>query len=356
SQPVEYDARRFQLLVGPPGQVSNFLFLGNAYEEYCNVPKANRPVILQRYFAQRLPGPPSKDVALRNLLPRVRDRAYYTLLNLRLQAQVGPQPAEMHPVVIPHRPLAHHFAVSLIFDLPTSVMDLAEERFTEWGLGFDEAYATALDNLKELSVQPFDQPRPGVHVSPFRDNHDPARLLLVDKILRLPVKGHPVAVIPNRDTLIITGSDDPAGLEEMADLAKVALLEPRASNPLALQLTPSGEWVPYLPAGRLPIDERYRLMAVQSLLRDYGEQKELLAASHEREGRDVFVATFSGVQDKQSGKVSSYCTWTEDVVTLLPRALSIAFIRLSKNPDGEPEVMRVPWELALPVVGHRMKL
>jgi hypothetical protein len=49
-------------------------------------------------------------------------------------------------------------------------------------------------------------------MGPWQDNYDPARLLLLDKIRQPKIKGDPVILIPNRDSLLLTGSKDPKGL------------------------------------------------------------------------------------------------------------------------------------------------
>src|SRR5947208_625590 len=75
-----------------------------------------------------------------------------------------------------------------------------------------------------------------------------------------PVKGDHVAMVPSRDALIVTGSDDQAGLTRIASLAMKALL---ASLPAEGQLHPlswsgvavrlEGEtWVPFLPSSAHP--------------------------------------------------------------------------------------------------------
>ena len=49
--PIQYNAEKFQLVIGAKGQLVRYAFLGNAYEEYCNVPQPSRPLVLARFFA-----------------------------------------------------------------------------------------------------------------------------------------------------------------------------------------------------------------------------------------------------------------------------------------------------------------
>ena len=69
----------------------------------------------------------------------------------------------------------------------------------------------------------------------------------------------PIAMVPNRDTLFIAGSDDPEGLEMMADLTEKSLEEPRPMMSTALRLD-GDEWVDWLPPANHPAHRRFKLM------------------------------------------------------------------------------------------------
>ena len=59
------------------------------------------------------------------------------------------------------------------------------------------------------------------------DCYDASRLLLLDTIRQFRVKGDYIAMVPNRDTLIVTGAEDADGLKAMVGLAKDAVQKPR---------------------------------------------------------------------------------------------------------------------------------
>src|SRR5436853_346163 len=50
----------------------------------------------------------------------------------------------------------------------------------------------------------------GVYISATGDNYDASRLMMLDLVRKMPVRGDYIAMVPNRDTLVITGSDDAA--------------------------------------------------------------------------------------------------------------------------------------------------
>jgi len=89
-------------------------------------------------------------------------------------------------------------------------------------------------------------PYPGVWVSPWRDDHDAARLLLPEVIQHHPVKGDTIALIPNRNTLILTGSQDEAGLAQMAAMGKKIGDHPTALSRIPLRYD-GKHWLPFLP-------------------------------------------------------------------------------------------------------------
>src|SRR5207244_2299115 len=106
--------------------------------------------------------------------------------------------------------------------------------------------AVARKNLEEISRHRFENPFPGVWVSPWRDNHDAARLVLPELLRQHPVVGDLVALVPNRNILILTGTGDVDGLAAAVALAERALEQPRPLSALAVRL--EGDlWVPYLP-------------------------------------------------------------------------------------------------------------
>lgn len=354
---ITFEPQRFQLVVGDPGGAINILFLGNAYEEFKALPKNDRNRVFQRYAPdayEKVDAFDDKDTAARSLLPRVRDRLYASTLGLRTRQQFGDHMKASDSVpTLPHRPVGDVLAASLCIDLPTTVIDCIDQNYTRWKSSIDELWPIALENLRSISKAPFKQVAPGVFVSPFSDSHDPTRLLLPELFVNLPLKGAPVAGVPNRNTLIVTGADDAAGLNEFVTLMKMGLKDPRPVSSMPLVLTDAG-WAPFERTRTDPVGKELSILAAQSRLSLNDGQKETLEAEHQRSGRDVFVASYKVVMS-QAGEVISYATWTKDVVTLLPKTRDVMFVVLLDESPDDPEVIRVSWETAVRVVGHRMK-
>ena len=199
---------------------------------------------------------------------------------------------------------------------------------------------------------------PGVWRSPWRDNYDAARLMLLDMLRSYPVEGDPVVMTPNRDTLLLTGSDDDAGLVTIAKLAEEAMGHARSVSGLAARL--DGEtWLPFLPpasASGLPeAQEAAGDPFAWSGLQRAPRRKRLdaLYETSDDEDDDVFVGSFTLMQHKDTGAVSSYAIWSDTIVTLLPRTELVAFFRGSSEKDAEVLGM-FPWERVESVVGELM--
>jgi hypothetical protein len=232
---------------------------------------------------------------------------------------------------------------SVAYDSPVTLTFVADGILAEWGITVEDAMKIARYNLSVRSREPMCEVAPGLFQGPWRDCNAAGRLLLTETLTRLKVRGDVVAMIPGRDYLLVTGSDDTAGLAKMVLAAKAALDEPKANTPEMLRLRGT-TWEPFsLPADH-PLAAMHAEMLLVSLSADYAGQKKLLEQFHTAKGElDIYVATFFASKRRSDGKLSNCCTWTE-AVTLLPKTDSIFF-----------EDCVVPWDAAVRVVGHLME-
>ncbi|MEK7467083.1 MAG: hypothetical protein AAB074_06675 [Planctomycetota bacterium] len=346
-RPIARDMQAFALVVGD-GALR--IFLGNHLDEYNAAARPAREALLARAVrtaARPLEIPPSFAAALPALLPRLRMRVFHEFLRLRADAG-GPAIPE-----IPFRIVANHFAASLAYDGPDSVAAIAGSKLEEWNVGFEAALAAALANLERRSGGKWEKPMRGVLCSPWHDDHDAARLLLVDLVRGLGLKGDPVAMIPSQNQLLLAGSDDPEGLASMANLAGKSLQKPRAMSGVAIRLS-GREWAPFTPAEGSPVAWGLRAFALHSLSQEYAEQKELLEARFAARKEDVYVAGLMLIRSKDSDRVSTLTTWTEGVEAFLPEAEAIGFMKVTGVEKAEMRGM-VPWARAAAVLGNAMK-
>jgi hypothetical protein len=181
------------------------------------------------------------------------------------------------------------------------------------------------------------------------DIYGASRLTLIDRLPDLEVAGKPVAMVPNREVLYLTGLEDEVGLAMMAELASQALNEPYALSGIPLILE-EGAWSDWMPPEDHPLHRRFRQIETNWLGPLYAEQKQLLDEIHRWQGTDIFVASFSAAQ-KADGEVVSYCVWGEGVDSLLPVSQKVAFMQEGR--DGP--VALAGWSRVLEVVGYPME-
>ena len=231
------------------------------------------------------------------------------------------------------------------------MMIATKKQLEAWKITLPQAMDIALANLAAKGV-PFRELSPGLWTSPAHDNYDSSRIFLYDEIAKLKLKGTVVAMIPNRDTLLLASSEDAKALLAMADAADKVSEEPRPIHTVPLCL--SGKtWSDCEPAPTPAVKDRMHELATMGRQSLYSEQKDAL---QEKVGEDVFVASYTVLQDKDKKRLTSYVTWTKTVPTLLPRADFIGFIELEGvEPDLKPNVLgMVPWDKAVKILAGRL--
>jgi uncharacterized protein YtpQ (UPF0354 family) len=161
-----------------------------------------------------------------NILPRVRERAFWDInrRQFRLDSTSTERNKQMNPLT---RIMFEEFDVEFVYDSPQTVMTIMPERLAAWGTTFDDFWPVALANLRKLSSKPFVTSARGLYVSDWQDSHDASRILLPDVIRTLNVQGHYLAMVPNRDLLLVADSNNEAALLEMAARTRAMMDEPR---------------------------------------------------------------------------------------------------------------------------------
>ncbi len=345
---IHFDGEHFCLR--PEGHDISVMNLSNVYAEYCAADKTLRSKLLvnvvRNWFADRRALPEAFEDVHPDLLPTVRSRAYFELAVLQLKLAGGAG------FDYPQQILADHLAIGLVYDLPDSMRTIVGQDLENWGVTFYEALEAASANLRQKEDPVFVSPQEGVYISATGDNYDASRLILTDMVQQFDVRGDPVAIVANRDTLILTGSENAAGLKTMAVRARQAMEEPRPIWPVPLRLV-DDEWTAWLPPLGHVLYSDFATLRLQSLGQQYAEQKELLDAGYHRLGRDVSVGSFSGAQNSQTGEVRSYCVWSDGVQSLLPQTDLIYFFQ--PGDSDESAVTAVPWESVVDELGSALE-
>jgi hypothetical protein len=346
--PMKYDRDEFAL-----NSDYGTWFLSNMYAEYYAAPFLQRNRVLDTFITSVLETaadmPSSLDDARANLLPKVRERVFHESWNLHSLLK------ENSPPKIQYQVVAEHMAVDVVYDTPSSVRTVSLEDFEQWGVTFEEALAIGRDNLWNISKEPFGKLAPGTYVSTWQDTHDATRMFLHDLVWQLDVKGSHVAMVPDRNVLLVTGSEDAEGLLRMAEEAQQVLDEsPRPLCGLAFILNGSA-WEPYLPPDDAPSYGKLSLLACQYMASACNEQKSRLEDIYERDGTDIYVATYDAVQNSNTGRVLSYCTWARDAESLLP-VTDLVGLFDSDLPKDDQYLGFASWSQVASIVGAAMEL
>jgi hypothetical protein len=190
------------------------VFLGNVAREYVQAAPAARREVIAAYarLAAQPVGTVKLDLRSRvlpRLTPRFEDGRGEDVTN-RLAA----------------RPIAGGaLGLELAIDAPGMLRVLTASDLAEHGMSESEAHVRAIANLRARSTSRWQELVPGLLRSPWGDYFDGARLALTSLIRNLPIKGTPIAVVPNRCTLLVTGSEELAGLTALAKATELLSAE-----------------------------------------------------------------------------------------------------------------------------------
>lgn len=330
------------------GEAVGVINLANMYGNYRRLPRARRGEYIRTCarmaMTHRRELPDDFESASHDLRPRIWTRA--AIEQERLRNRMGDQGGGLAD--LPCEPIGEHLLACLAYDWPESVQSVTSENLAAWDVTTYEAMEVARRNLDEATSM---YTSIGDHLYCFTsgDTYDASRLTLIDRIGTLEVAGRPVAMVPTREQLYVTGSDDELGLKLMVELAEKDLGGPYTLSGIPLILE-DGEWTEWLPPPDHPSRAPYRKMSVQWLGTLYSEQKRLLDAHHQREGIDLFVASFSGLVAKD-GQVTTYCVWGQEVDSLLPVTDKVVIMKHGR----EGPAALADWDRVAEVAGDLME-
>jgi hypothetical protein len=244
------------------------------------------------------------------------------------------------------RPVTSDVIACCIEETEVSLRFLTEADIEKWRVPVDQVFADALANVR---AKPCEWRAYGAaHGVAAPDSYIAARLLCDESILALAVRGRPVAVVPDRDTLFVTGSEDEEGLAGLAILVEQQLKEAnRRISARPMELTKGG-WQPFEP----PASVRNSFARSARMLdAEYWEgfqaalEKDLSARD-----QDIFVARLSVYTENDTGVAHSMVVWSKDVDSIFPVADRVHFY------EGKDKPTRVAlWADVMRVMGPFMK-
>lgn len=333
--PIEHDEDLFALRLAG----DRMIMLGNLYGRWQTLSKVDAGAYLETAVAGLIAEadqPKTFAEARDRLLPGVRDRA--TIESTRWMAEIGGSA----PISIPHRPLGAGILVTVVLDSPTTMTMLNQSHLDDWGVSFDVVFDAAVANLDARTDQTkWAKVGGGTYVSMWKDDYDVSRILVSKVIDVLDVAGDPVAFVPHRNRLIVTGSEDAHGLAVAMSRTEEELDKPSQVSAVPLVLR-DGAWTDLdLPTGHPARPGLDRLRSVDRSLA-YGSTTPILQSLL---GDGVFVA--NSILAEREGVITSAATWI-DAPCLIPETDRVMFFR------SQDENWLVAWDDVRAHVGHLM--
>ncbi len=342
SRETRFDAEEFQIVFLEDDKECGVLNLGNLYAEFSRLDEEHRDQriseIARAALSHMKPIPDEFSDASYDLRPRLWARSTFENMRLRNLIDGGPEPNW------PIEAIGSHLILSLVYDLPESVRSVNGDELEGWGVSFWEAREAAITNLAQENFMVASLGE-ALYASNTGDSYDATRLILSALTDQFQIEGDMVAMVPNRDTLLITGDQSELGIKMMVELAARELAE----NPRPLVAAPlifrDGNWEDWSVPVDHPSHEQFRRCYLGWLQHEYAAQQELLRELNESKMIEEFVATFTVVNKDEA--YSSYSVWGNGVKTSLPKTDEVAFM---SEVGGGVEAF-AKWERVVQVCG-----
>lgn len=328
------DLENFRLLISE----GNFLNLHNAYHAYQNAPRKEQEAVLEQFVLAILHAPelPASFEEVKSLLlPALRRKSMVDYLRQQSTAE------EAGAQALACRDFSPDTVLALAIDGERSMSLVMKSTLEEWGISFDTALDVAMDNLRAMSVDNFSpiDGCPSVISANWCDAYDSSRILLPDLMYRGIGSGNPIIMIPAREFLLLAAETNPETQLDMLGMAELALRESSRWCSTAMYQIVNGKLEVYEPQDG-QVREKLRELERNVAMSEYADQKGEFDKTFERDGTDIFVATFSALNEEDG--IVSFCTWTEGVHALLPKTDRVA---LARSSEGEEfEMVMVDWD------------
>ena len=165
----------------------------------------------------------------------------------------------------------------------------------------------------------------------------------------LDLDGDPVVCLPNRNLLLVTGSENHDGIKAMLKHAEeIVQTKSRPMNPAPLTLK-DGEVADFSVRENSPIFNDVERAKKISALIYYQQQTENLMKLSEQKGKDLFMASYT-LNQRERGGYESYSAWSKTVATLPPKTDLIAFFDPTK-PESQRMLGLAKWDDVLRIAG-----
>jgi hypothetical protein len=223
AESLEYDPKSFVLKRG-----DQRTYLVNLFNDYCQANDEHKKRILGNTLA--LLRQKKQDItfekAKSKVVAAVREQALFSFATLWCELEGGktePKTAS--------EPISAWFTRCLVLDFPEYVSMVSPENLKTWGISFYELYEIGLARLRDCTIPKFEKQQ-GFYIGGWHDDYDNSRILIPEVFVPLHLDGDPVVCLPNRNSLLVTGSKNHDGIRLMLKHAEeIVRTKPRPMNP-----------------------------------------------------------------------------------------------------------------------------
>ncbi|MGB0906263.1 MAG: hypothetical protein ACPGVT_02125 [Maricaulaceae bacterium] len=234
-------------------------------------------------------------------------------------------------------------------DMQDTVSLLSSDDFETHALSAADAAQITQDNMIDVTSNATWQAQDGFWISPFNDDYDAARVISLHPRGKLPFEGDPIVFMPSHSICLVTDTFDADILAKMAATGQELSHEHR---PLSSRFWTfgAGGWSPLTAK---PDHPAYQIIYNQTVIENlsaYDEQKRCLDENYEKNGEDIFVASYSALQN-DDGDIIPYAVLSLGVDALLPKTDNVIFFD-HEAPEDQQTSGLIRWEVFVKIIGE----
>jgi len=254
---------------------------------------------------------------------------------------------------VPFKQVGSRLALALFDDRPEMMVLLKQRELEQLDAGFDQLWPGAVANVRQLPPLEAKRLSTGGIWALEGDDYGSTLALLGEATQHLSLKGAPVVAVLGRDSVLVTGADDAAGLDGLSAMLAGLLREMSGRDyfPTVVTLR-NGEWVDFVPPADAGYDgEAYLSLRRQAQTSDLDNQQRALEETASDGGGPMVVSqkVIRAQQGKRAFRTALLLDTAE--TALLPE---VDVLMLGSEQGDKPGVLGfVNWSQFRQVMGAR---
>ena len=322
-----------EVKLGPEGDINKYtLYLGNIFKKYSALPKGDRLKSIRTYLEESLtPIELSDDQFLNTLALRVRTQYELDLRAKHFQLAGN----TIQPSL---RFNTGDLVIEVVSDREESLSIPSIDTITGHGASKEEAIEIASAKLRRYTdKQKWQKVDESIWISSYIDDYDVARLITTEPYDMLPFDDGLVMYAPSHSVCLITNTRTPEVLSRLIEIGDEQSTTHRHFSQ-NLWVFDSGfkKWNSRDCGAELK--DLVKLQSLKEMINQYQETKAYFEKSITE---DIFIATFKAIQNDK-GPIS-YCVYTFDVVSYLPKTDYVAVVDASL-PEDQTVIGWLDWQ------------